>query len=154
MQIIIKKKIVNTDRLGFRKVYFKKKFYGLDQLKSLNEIDILLGGSVAFGMGSDSDKTSIQSFLSKDRLCHSLGIRGGVGHQELLAFLKFKNFFPKIKNILIFSGVNDVSMACLENNLYYQDYGGFSGAQYHTFNSFIQNSFSNWIQGKTFYSSY
>ena len=33
-------------------------------------------------------------------------------------------------------------MACLENNLYYQDYGGFSGSQYHTFNSFIQaNSF-------------
>ena len=148
-----KKKIVNTDRLGFRKVHFKNKFYGLDQLKTLKEIDILLGSSVAFGMGSDSDKTSIQSLMSKgERLCFSLGIRGGNGHQEILSFLKFKNFFPKVKNVFIFSGINDISMACLENNLYYQDYGGFSGSQYHTFNSFIQaNSFSNenWVLGKT-----
>ena len=127
------KKIVNTDRLGFRKVHFKNKFYGLDQLKTLKEIDILLGSSVAFGMGSDSDKTSIQSLMSKGERLFSLGIRGGNGHQEILSFLKFKNFFPKVKNVFIFSGINDISKACLENNLYYQDYGGFSG--YNTIHS-------------------
>ena len=68
----------------------------MDQLKTLKEIDILLGSSVAFGMGSDSDKTSIQSLMSKgERLCFSLGIRGGNGHQEILSFLNLKIFFQK-----------------------------------------------------------
>lgn len=147
-------KVVNTDRLGFRKVYYKKKLLGIDQLKKESKnINILLGTSAAFGMGSNSDKTTIQSLLSsKGKLCFSLGIRGGNSQQELLSFLRFKNFFPKVKNIIIFSGLNDISQSAVKNSLHYHDYGGFSGAQSHVFHSLIQvNSFSGekWILGKT-----
>ncbi len=149
-----KNRIVNTDRLGFRKVIYKKKLLGIDQLKKQSKnINILLGTSAAFGMGSTSDKFTIQSFLSsKGSLCYSLGIRGGNSHQELLAFLKFKNFFPKVKNLIIFSGLNDISQSAVKDSFHYKDYGGFSGAQDQIFNSLIQvNSFSNkkWVLGKT-----
>ena len=149
-----KNKIVNTDRLGFRKVYFKKKLLGIDQLKKESKYtNILLGTSAAFGMGSSSDKTTIQSLLSsKGKLCFSLGIRGGNSHQELLSFIKFKNFFPKVKNLIIFSGLNDISQSAVKNSFHYDDFGGLSGAQNHIFNSLIQvNSFSKkkWVLGKT-----
>ena len=67
-------KIVNTDRLGFRKVFFKKKNLGLDDLKkSSNKINILLGGSTAFGSGCPSDKNTIS--LSYRRLANYVSLR-------------------------------------------------------------------------------
>lgn len=147
-------KAVNTDRLGFRKVYFKKKLLGIDQLKkNSNNINILLGTSVAFGMGSDSDKSTIQSYLSAGKkLCFSLGIRGGNSHQELLSFIKFKNFFPKVDNIIMFCGLNDIMQSAIEDSLYYLDYGGVRNDKQQAFNLLIQsNSLSKekWIKGKT-----
>ncbi|MDC0426574.1 hypothetical protein OAM08_01120 [Pelagibacteraceae bacterium] len=147
-------KVVNTDRLGFRNIYYKEKLLGIDQLKKNSKnINLLIGTSAAFGMGSNSDKTTIQSFLSSSgELCFSLGIRGGNSQQELLSFLKFKNFFPKIKNIIIFSGLNDIQQSAQKNSFHYKDYGGLSGAETHIFNSLLQvNSFSKekWVLGKT-----
>lgn len=148
-----KTKVVNTDRLGFRKVFFKKKLYGIDDLKKVKRINILTGSSTAFGMGSEDDKSTIQSFLSSmGKLCFSMGIRGGTSQQELISFLKFKFLFPKIDNIIILSGNNDINhLASLDNSFYYRDYGGFSGGQAHTFHAFIQaNSFDKkkWVTGK------
>lgn len=145
-------KIVNTDRLGFRKVFFKKKNLGLDDLKkSSNKINILLGGSTAFGSGCPSDKNTISSELSSlGQLCFSLGMRGACSHQELIAFLKFKNFFPKIKNIIILSGVNDLAMAAEKESVIYADFGGISGTRQHALNFLFQSSAGNnekWVKG-------
>ena len=46
------------------------------------------------------------------------GIRGSGSHQELIAFLKFKSFFPKIKNIIILSGLNDLFIATEKNTFF------------------------------------
>jgi len=147
-----KSKSVNTDRLGFRKVFFKKKFIGIDDLKkSTKTINILLGGSTAFGSGSLSDKHTISSELtSLGKLCFSLGIRGASSHQELLAFLKFKNFFPKIKNIIILSGVNDLAMTAEKNSFFYNDFGFIMGARSHALNFLFQSGViyrERWING-------
>lgn len=147
-----KSKSVNTDRLGFRKVFFKKKFIGIDDLKkSTKTINILLGGSTAFGSGSLSDKHTISSELtSLGKLCFSLGIRGASSHQELIAFLKFKNFFPKIKNIIILSGVNDLAMTAHKNSFFYNDFGFFMGARSYALNFLFQSSIiykERWIKG-------
>ena len=131
-----KSKSVNTDRLGFRKVFFKKKFIGIDDLKkSTKTINILLGGSTAFGSGSLSDKHTISSELtSLGKLCFSLGIRGASSHQELIAFLKFKSFFPKIKNIIILSGLNDLFIAAEKNTFFYNDFGTVMNARQNALN--------------------
>lgn len=146
-------KILNTDRLGFRKTVYKKKLIGIDDLKKkLKKINILVGGSTAFSMGSISDRNTIHSELtSLGAVCYSLGIRGGASHQELLAFLKFKGFFPKVKNIIIFSGVNDLGLACSKDNIFYKDFGLTHGDFGHSFNFLIQSgsNFNNekWLKG-------
>ena len=140
-------KIVNTDRLGFRKTFFKNKLLGIDDLKkNSSSQNIIIGGSTAFGMGSTSDKTTISSFLnSQGSLWFSLGVRGAVGRQELITLLSVKNFFPKIKNIIILSGINDLAMCAGSNSMYYNDFGGMMGSPTDRFYSgFLQSSaFSN-----------
>ena len=139
--------IVNTDRLGFRKTFFKNKLLGIDDLKkNSSSQNIIIGGSTAFSMGSTSDKTTISSFLnSQGSLWFSLGVRGAIGRQELITFLSLKKFFSKIKNIIILSGVNDLAMCAERNSMYYNDLGGIMGSPTERFHSgFLQSSaFSN-----------
>lgn len=147
-----KSKIANTDRLGFRKVAYKGKLFGIDKLKKYSKtINILLGGSTAFSMGSLSDKNTIHSELSNlKKLCFSLGMRGASSHQELISFLKFKNFFPEVKNIIILSGVNDLAIAAEEDSIFYPDFGSVMGARHHALNFLIQSGShykAKWIKG-------
>lgn len=147
-----KTKMVNTDRLGFRKVVYRGKLIGIDELKKNSKtIDILLGGSTAFSMGSLSDKETIHSELTNlKRLCFSLGIRGASSHQELLAFLKFKNFFPAVKNIIILSGFNDLAIAAEKESIFYPDFGTVMGARQHALNFLFQSGShykETWIKG-------
>ena len=121
-----KTSIVNTDKFGFRKTYFKNKLIGLDEVNSVSkEQNILLGGSTAFSMGSSSDKNTLSSYLTEiGDFCFSLGVRACTSQQELLTYLMFKRFFSKIKNIVIFSGVNDIALCATKNSFYYPDFGG------------------------------
>ena len=148
-----KTKIVNTDRLGFRKTYYKKKLLGLDEINKIKrQTNIIIGGSTAFSMGSTSDKTTMHSFLSSfGDPCVSLGVRGAQSHQELITFLKFKKFFFNIKNLIILSGVNDLVLCGTKDALFYKDFGGVIGSSDRAFSFLMQsNSFSRekWIIGK------
>lgn len=149
-----KSKSVNTDRCGFRKVFYNNKYIGIDDLKKTKKpINILLGGSVAFGTGSPTDRNTIQSELTAlGKLCFSLGIRAGSSHQDIIAFLKFKNFFPKIKSITIISGINDLGIASEHELIFYPDFGAILGARFHALNFFYQTAShykEKWIKGLT-----
>ena len=125
-----KSKIVNTDKFGFRKTYFKKKLYGLDQIKKVSKKqNIIVGASTAFGMGSPSDKDTIQSYLSKNIPCVSLAARGAPSQQEIAIYLQFKRYFSNIKNIIILSGRNDIGLCAQKNSLFYPDFGGVLGEE-------------------------
>lgn len=148
-----KSRAINTDRLGFRKVVYKKKSIGIDDLKkNFKKSNILIGGSTAFSIGSSSDRDTIHSELTSfGNLCYTLGIRAATSHQEIFSFLKFKNFFPNIRNIIILSGVNDLALACNKESIFYKDFGGIIGDFGHAKN-FLYQSGSNlnlnkWIRG-------
>jgi hypothetical protein len=121
-----KTSIVNTDKFGFRKTYFENKLIGLEDINSVStEQNVLLGGSTAFSMGSSSDKNTLSTYLTEmGDFCYSLGVRASTSQQELLTYLMFKRFFSKIKNIIIFSGVNDIVLCATKNSFYYPDFGG------------------------------
>ena len=149
-----KSKTVNTDRCGFRKVYYNNKYIGIDDLKKIKKkINILLGGSIAFGSGSPTDRNTIQSELTAlGKLCFSLGVRGGSSHQDIIAFLKFKSFFPKIKSITIISGINDLGVAGEHELIFYPDFGAIMGARFNSLNSIYQTAShyrEKWIKGLT-----
>ena len=148
-----KNKIVNTDRLGFRKTFYKNKLVGIDEASRIKkEQNIIVGNSTAFGVYTTSDKKTIQSYLSAmGKFCYSMAIRAGTSHQELLSFIKFKRFFPRIKNIIIISGLNDLVLAADKNSKYYNDFGGVIDNEKIAYDFWMQtNLFDNvsWALGR------
>lgn len=144
---------VNTDRLGFRKTYSNQgKTIETSDLKKEKICNILMGGSTAFGMGASSDTNTISSCLSKDGIyCHNFGVRAATSQQEFLIFQNFKKFLPKVKNVFILTGVNDLALAAEENSFFYPEFGGVYSEDMR-FNQFwsqyISFKSSRWIMGK------
>ena len=117
---------VNTDNLGFRKS-FSREGKSIDTMNVKNEkiCNVLIGGSTAFGMGASSDKKTISSFLSQSStFCHNFGVRAATSQQEFLIFQNFRRLLPKIKNVFILTGVNDLALAAEEKSLFYPEFGG------------------------------
>lgn len=118
---------VSTDKFGFRKtINSEGTAIGLDQVKhNFKSSNILLGGSAAFGMGNSSDSKTISSNLSQlGMFCQNLGVRAATGQQELIIYLQFKRHFNEIKNIILLSGINDISVAAQKSSMFYPDFGG------------------------------
>tara|TARA_B100001057_G_scaffold214635_1_gene214967 strand:- start:594 stop:1676 length:1083 start_codon:yes stop_codon:yes gene_type:complete len=145
-----KSKIVNTDKFGFRKTYYKKKLIGLDQIKKISKNqNIITGASTAFGMGSPSDKDTIHSHLSKKIPCVSLAARGAPSQQEVVIYLQFKRYFSKVKNIIILSGRNDIGLCARKNSLFYPEFGGVIGEEERLLNLISQYNFFGLDKWKT-----
>ena len=101
--------IVNTDSKGFR-------FSGedgrlrTDNLDQTGSINILTGGSAAFGVGATSDKFTIPAFLSKETGSRWVNFSGRAytSTQEFISFAYYRDLHSSIENIVIFSGFNDI----------------------------------------------
>lgn len=121
---------VNTDELGLRlNTLPAGGVLEVSKMKKTHpECDVLIGGSTVFGVDASSDRTTISALLSSDGVpCINLGNRGAVGYQELQLFLFYRTLFPKIRNIIVLSGVNDCSLASLDGSIVYEEFGGVFG---------------------------
>ena len=80
-----------------------------------NRTAILLGGSTAFGHFSSSDETTIASVLSRTLELNVVNRNAPSwnSHQELVALAKY---FDKYSLSISFTLINDISVACAENN--------------------------------------
>lgn len=105
-----KSKNINTDRHGFRLTKFKGSYISIDNIDEYENINILVGGSTVFGVGATSDDTTITSLLSQktNEPWFNLGIRGGVSLTEYIHLIRFIYKAKNIKNIVFFSGINDI----------------------------------------------
>jgi hypothetical protein len=133
---------VNTDKFGLREQYAPDGvFLDMARLPSLcAECDVVLGGSTVFGVDATSDKATLPHFLSRPQQpCLNLGIRGATCQQEVVLFLLLKQYLPKVRNVILFTGVNNCSLASLEGTLQFPDFGGIFSEEYH-FNSFISQA--------------
>jgi len=117
-----KSEILNTDNYGLRfnskKNSLKQKTIFETEYKN-NNISVLIGGSASFGVGSDSDEKTIASNLSKNSntFVYNFGGTAFNGFQEIILFLSLINKLDNLKNIVIFSGINDLYMFSNENFL-------------------------------------
>ena len=50
--------------------------------------------------------------------------KSGYFSKEFLIFQNFKRLLPKIKNVFILTGVNDLALAAEEKSLFYPEFGG------------------------------
>jgi len=118
--------VVNTDSRGFRFTY-------KDDNKILNfsNIDkwpvcLFVGSSAAFGVGATNDKNTIPSILNSnsDHLWLNFGGRAFCSTQELLLFMVNHNRIKNIKEIVIFSGINNILLYYLSQR-YSKEFGTF-----------------------------
>lgn len=115
-----KSRIVNTDEFGFRFNQVKGNRYSplSDLKKTKKEVSFIVGNSTVFGVGATNDSNTISSIISKETSEKFLnfGCRAYVSSQELILFNQISPRFKKIKNVIIFSGLNDLYLSFLRNN--------------------------------------
>jgi hypothetical protein len=106
---------VNTDELGFRYTRFEEKNFSPLTPHFFEDCDIsfIVGGSTVFGVGSSSDDQTIPSLLStqNNQVYLNLGGRAFSSNQELILFNQVAHKFPKIKSVIIFSGLNELFLS-------------------------------------------
>lgn len=125
---------VNTDQLGFRVQYDNQdNLIDITKLKEQYQAcNLMLGNSTLFGVDTSSDKKVIAHYLQQpDVPCIHLSIRGGTTQQELAMFLLMKQYLPKVKNIIFFTGITNPSLAALDDALPHHEFGGVFSEPYH-----------------------
>ncbi len=116
--------VLNTDEFAFRHSYT-----GEGRLLTISKdaslpCNIILGGSTAWGCGATSDYHTISSRLMSHtgQTCWNLGVRGYSSTQELLCYHTYRHLFKNVRNVILFSGVNDLALYFF--NKKYPSYGG------------------------------
>jgi len=114
-----KSKNINTDMYGFRHTLTNNNIFKLSEIEKYDEVNILVGGSTVFGVGSNSDSSTITSLLSsKTNECWiNLGIRGCNSLTEYVQLIRFIGKAKKIKNIIFLSGMNDLYLRLVHENI-------------------------------------
>jgi lysophospholipase L1-like esterase len=109
--------VVNTDSLGFRIAH------GADETGSVGgrlpsgPVRLLAGSSTVFGIGATNDAATLPSRLWT---AHAPSVPwlnfGGRSHnstQELLLFVLYRHLLPRVEDVVILSGFNDLGLARL-----------------------------------------
>ena len=120
-------KALKTDKYGFRfTVSNSSKFSPLSYFNSLSkdQISLVVGGSTAFGVGATSDKYSLASLMTNLSGTNFLnfGARAFNSDQELSLFKNFIHQLPKINEVIILSGVNDLYLSHIKNNSFMPEF--------------------------------
>lgn len=102
---------VQTDDMGFRVSYFKGEVFSFQQYRSSGDASVLLGNSVAFGVGASNDTYSLASQLAKIGNQPWICLAGRASNlmQDVLTFVLFGAH--QNRDIVLMSGINDLLFA-------------------------------------------
>jgi hypothetical protein len=116
---------INTDKHGFRITQNDSNYFRVEDIEKYDEINILVGGSTTFGVGSTSDSNTISSIVSKNKkeVWLNLGIRGCNSFQEIIHLNRVLYKAKKVKKIVFLSGVNDLYLRIVNNTITDFDFG-------------------------------
>lgn len=116
----------NTDERGFRHTYFNNsRICSFEDLHD-RPVNIIVGGSTAFGVGATHDTQTIASQLSAHthEVWLNFSCQTFTSTQELLLFLFHNHRFQTINNVVLFSGINNFFLYFLLSQ-YSQEHGSF-----------------------------
>ena len=117
-------KSVNTDIDGFRLNYINNKFVSNKEIIiNKKEVNIVIGGSLAFGFGTTSDKKTISSLLSLEtgEIFINYGATAFNAKQEFILFINNVEKFYKIKRVIIISGINDLYLNIIRQDKMFEN---------------------------------
>lgn len=109
---------INTDKFGFRLSQFKGTTISLNNIEDFERVNVLIGGSTVFGVGSSGDETTISSYLGQltGEPWLNLGVRAAVSFQEYIHFIQHFKKIKKIGKVVFFSGINDIYRNYLDSH--------------------------------------
>ncbi|MFJ8748408.1 SGNH/GDSL hydrolase family protein [Streptomyces sp. NPDC102441] len=107
--------VVNTDSVGFRYATDGDRSYSVADHGSADSVRLLAGSSTVFGIGASSDAWTLASRMNvhdeRDQTWLNFGGRSFNSTQELLLFTLYRHLLPKVDEIVLFSGFNNLSLA-------------------------------------------
>lgn len=120
--------VVSTDGRGFRYTEARGTRYSATTMNKARPVRLIVGSSTVFGIGASADTHTLAARLTendpRDELWVNFGGRSFNSTQELILFLLHRQKLPKISEIVVFSGFNDLGLARLPANLR-GDHGAF-----------------------------
>jgi hypothetical protein len=117
--------VINMDNYGLRYTHGRdEQLIVLDTVKD-QPCNLITGGSVAFGQGATNDHFTTASVLSRNRneSWLNMGIGGHVLQQSLVQLTFLERFTKKIDRIVLFGGLNELTVYLL-SELFSPIYGG------------------------------
>ncbi|PKW16738.1 hypothetical protein A8926_4613 [Saccharopolyspora spinosa] len=107
--------VVNTDSVGFRYAYDGDSRHSPADFGNTGSVRLLAGSSTVFGIGASSDSWTLPSRLNfhddRDQIWLNFGGRSFNSTQELLLCTLYQHLLPKVDEIVIFSGFNNLTLA-------------------------------------------
>lgn len=107
--------IVNTDINGFRYSEKNGSKYSVADHKGIEAVRLLAGSSTVFGIGATADCWTLSSRMStndsRPEPWVNFGGRSFNSAQELILLIMYRHLLPKIKEIVLFSGFNNLGLA-------------------------------------------
>jgi hypothetical protein len=108
---------VSTDRSGFRYSEAAGRRYSVADLRGITAARLLAGSSTVFGIGASSDAWTLSSRLTERDPRHepwlNFGGRSFNSAQELSLLTLNLHLLPEIREIVLFSGFNNLGLARL-----------------------------------------
>lgn len=137
---------VNTDSKGFRYSVANGVKYSVAELNGIKHARLLAGNSVVFGTGTTGDEWTLPSRMSvaDPDECFWLNF-GGVAFnstQELMLLVLYRHLLPKIDEIILISGFNNLGLSRQPARLRGDQGALFSGDQF--FDAMYARNESGW----------
>lgn len=109
---------VTTDSKGYRYSLNGGIVEPIDASYGRDRVNILVGGSTAFGVGATDDAATLSSCLHRESGENwvNLGIRGAVSLQEYIALIQVITNFKSVSKIFFLSGINDLYRNLSDSN--------------------------------------
>jgi hypothetical protein len=113
--------VISTDSKGFRFSRVNGISYSASEHRGVKNTRLLAGNSMVFGMGATSDEWTLSSRMSardpKESHWINFGSVGFNSTQELLLMVLYGHLLPKIDEIVLISGFNNLGLARLPSEL-------------------------------------
>ena len=113
--------VVNTDISGFRYAERRGQRVSLRDCDPSQPVRLLAGSSTVFGIGASADRWTLASCLgendSRPEPWLNFGGRSFNSTQELLLLVLNRHLMPPVKEIVLFSGFNNLGLARLPTKL-------------------------------------
>ena len=111
--------VINTDEFGFRYSDVAGAKIAVANVPDDRPINLLVGGSTTLGTGASCDAATTASRLSAytGETWLNFGGRGYNAVQEILLFMMHQHRFKRINNVVVFSGINTLTLEGLPDHL-------------------------------------